>query len=394
MKWLQAAPVQICMAAERTTKLPRAHKASQKLPLSAEAQRISRVLENHIDQVEIALSLPAFLSSNIVPSDDKEFKNALRKHQLLEERAQKLEGLKQESDEEVEARAQLGKDIKNSFRDLLRLFRAHPSAISDLRAVVSLDEERSEYKLLRGLKTFHSNIVDDLLTSPEEELQLNQRMFASPSPTDQLKELDSMEEAASTSIKQCDTKILQKQMEINNLQHSLQENSPQVNMPLPTEKQSPPHIKTSKKQEKLQQEIDQLTIQLNSLMSENRQAERILQEENAKVETAIEHLLQNFDRTMEEKQAILEQNETDYEREKEELKNLEKCSSVLKVEYEQILERRRLAEEKRMVEMRELELKTKAAIFAQAWWRGYSVRKALKNKDKNKKAIKGKGRKK
>ena len=38
--------------------------------------------------------------------------------------------------------------------------------------------------------------------------------------------------------------------------------------------------------------------------------------------------------------------------------------------------------------------KTKAAIFAQAWWRGYSTRRALKNKDKSKKAKKGKGKKK
>lgn len=83
----------------------------------------------------------------------------------------------------------------------------------------------------------------------------------------------------------------------------------------------------------------------------------------------------------------------DYEREEEELKNLEKHFSVLELECNQIQERRRLAEEEREKEMRELELKTKAAIFAQAWWRGYSVRKALKNKSKSKKAKKGKGKK-
>ncbi len=83
----------------------------------------------------------------------------------------------------------------------------------------------------------------------------------------------------------------------------------------------------------------------------------------------------------------------DYEREEEELRKLEKPFSVLEVECNQVQERRQLAEEKREKEMRELELKTKAAIFAQAWWRGYSVRKALKNKSKSKKAKKGKGKK-
>lgn len=86
--------------------------------------------------------------------------------------------------------------------------------------------------------------------------------------------------------------------------------------------------------------------------------------------------------------------ESDNERLDEELRRLEVSFNVLKVEYDQILEKRLLAEEKRKEDRRVLELKTKAAIVAQAWWRGYSVRKALKNKGKNKKAKKGKGKKK
>lgn len=77
----------------------------------------------------------------------------------------------------------------------------------------------------------------------------------------------------------------------------------------------------------------------------------------------------------------------------EELRKMENPFLVLEQEYHHILEKRRLAEEKRKQEMRELELKTRAAIFAQAWWRGYSTRKALRNKGKSKKAKKGKGKK-
>lgn len=83
----------------------------------------------------------------------------------------------------------------------------------------------------------------------------------------------------------------------------------------------------------------------------------------------------------------------EYEREREELTELETQISALEVEHSRIQERRRLAEEKRREEARELELKTKAAILAQAWWRGYSTRKALKKKGKSKKATKGKGKK-
>lgn len=86
-------------------------------------------------------------------------------------------------------------------------------------------------------------------------------------------------------------------------------------------------------------------------------------------------------------------NQSAYEKEQGELKELEKAFSVLEVEFNQIQEKRRLAEEKRMQEIRDLELKTKAAIIIQAWWRGYITRKALKNKSKRKKTKKGKGKK-
>lgn len=91
-------------------------------------------------------------------------------------------------------------------------------------------------------------------------------------------------------------------------------------------------------------------------------------------------------------QAKLEVNENAYEMEDNERKKFEKPFATLEMEYNQIQERRRLAEEKRQEEIRELELKTKAAILIQAWWRGYSVRKALKNKAKSKKAKSDKGK--
>lgn len=80
------------------------------------------------------------------------------------------------------------------------------------------------------------------------------------------------------------------------------------------------------------------------------------------------------------------------EREEAQLKKLEKTFSALEVEYDQIQEKRRLAEEKRKEEIRELELKTKAAILIQACWRGYITRKSLKNKGKSKKPKKPKSK--
>uniref|UniRef100_A0A3B4UJX0 Dynein regulatory complex protein 10 n=1 Tax=Seriola dumerili TaxID=41447 RepID=A0A3B4UJX0_SERDU len=346
---------------------------SQKKQLSFEAQRISKVLENCISQIEIVAALPAIFHLNSASSVvDEELSRALHRHQLLDERLQTLEGLKQESEGEngearERARAQLETDIKNSVRDLLRFFRAHPDAIFGLRRR-GMEVGESECKLIRGLKMFHSLMVVKLLTSLEEELQLVLRKPECPSPAHNMEHMVLVEEEVATAKKEIDSKISQRKVKIEIMQHSLQGiNTLEADM---SAKQHQPLIKISKKQASMKQEIDQLNIQLNNLILENRQAERVLQEADLKL------------------------NEIDYEREEEELRRLEKPFSVLEEECKQIQEKRRLAEEKRQQEMRELELKTKAAVFAQAWWRGYSTRKALKNKSKSTKAKKGKGKKK
>nr|XP_019956441.1 PREDICTED: IQ domain-containing protein D-like [Paralichthys olivaceus] len=241
---------------------------------------------------------------------------------------------------------------------------------------------------------FHSQMVDKLLTSVDEELQLVLCKPSSSSPAYFLVHMAPVEEDLAASIMSVDTKISQKNVEIKHLQESLDNTrttAQNLHISYTYQKCQPP---ISEKQASMRQDIDQLNNQLDNLRLENKEAERALQEENEKLEADIEDLLQRFDSDMEEKQAKLELNEIECEKEEEELSKLKEPFSILETEYNQIQERRRLAEEKRQEEMRELELKTKAAIFAQAWWRGYSIRKALKNKGKNKRAKKGKGKKK
>lgn len=79
-----------------------------------------------------------------------------------------------------------------------------------------------------------------------------------------------------------------------------------------------------------------------------------------------------------------------YEQEVEEVKKLEMLYAKLDAEYRCILEKRRLVEEKKENEAKELALKTEAALLVQAWWRGYCVRKALKEREKKGKGKKGK----
>lgn len=189
----------------------------QKKLLSREARRISSILENCISQVEIAAILPAVLRLNSGSGvADKELSRALQEHQILDERLETLEGLKQESDGEQEeeagearkrTRAQLEKEIKNSVRDLLRLVRANPDAINGLSAELGMDVGESEYMLIRGLEKFHSHVVEKLLTSLDEELQLVRHMQVSSPPAHNLEHMVSLEEGVATAMNEIDAEV-------------------------------------------------------------------------------------------------------------------------------------------------------------------------------------------
>ncbi|KAM6931389.1 dynein regulatory complex protein 10 [Xenentodon cancila] len=387
------------MSANKVTVLPENPSEDlllQKKRLPLDAQRILNIIESCISQVEIAASLPGILQVyKISGAVDKDLSTAIQAHQILDERVEKLKGLIQEPDgklegEDEEARrrkvAQLGRDIKNSVRDVLRGFKGHPNAFFPLRTEQALEVGESEYMLIKVLKMFHSHMVEKFLTSQERNLSKEPSSF----PDKHLECLISEEEQVAVTLKKLDNQISELDDEIKNMQsYSKKDVMPEIDaLFLPHKRRQ-----QNKRPGKLQQDIDQTAIQLNSLRLEKGETVRMLREKNEMLEMETENLLLNFDDKMKEIQAKLEMNEIAYEKEVEELRKLQEPFSALEVEFNQIQEKRRLAEEKRMQEMKDLELKTKAAITVQAWWRGYSTRKALKNKGKSKKTKKGKSKK-
>lgn len=82
-----------------------------------------------------------------------------------------------------------------------------------------------------------------------------------------------------------------------------------------------------------------------------------------------------------------------YEQEVEEVEKLEMLYIELDAEYRYILEKRWLVKEKKESESKELALKTEAALLVQAWWRGYCVRKTLKEREKKANVKRAKKRK-
>ncbi|KAG7519359.1 IQ domain-containing protein D isoform X2 [Solea senegalensis] len=272
--------------------------------LSVEAQRISRIWENCISQIEIVATLPADL--HIVSSDmDKELIKKLKKHQLACERLERetQEGLEQESEgEATKARSHLDKDVQSSVRDVLRFLRSHPDAIFGLRAEQSMEAGESENKLIRELKGFHSHMLNKLLTSPFEESQSTlQNMAITPlqQVLHDLEHTSSQEAEVAKAIKQIHIKIIQKTAEVENLRQ-------QFSMLSITDEKYQRHHHASEEKASMQEKIDHLKIQLNILKQENTAALVILHKEDEKVEKILD-LRQTFDNDVEEKEVTLQQ---------------------------------------------------------------------------------------
>ncbi|KAF7666620.1 hypothetical protein LDENG_00099230 [Lucifuga dentata] len=391
---------------------PKNYESSRKKPPSLEVQRISDLLENCISQVEIIAILPAVLChlDSLSSGLNEEFKRALQKHQQLEERL--LDDLRQESDGKQEgeveeagkkSRSQLESVIKNSIRDLLRLFRANPDDFSALRAGLGIEKRVSEpmQSLIEALKKFHMDMTELLETNLDEESQ--QELYLkelSSCHTHNAKLIVELEKKVSEAIMDRDTyfspQISKKEALIKKLEVHLQQQKKTTEdimsqMQQDADKQCQSYVETSEMQQTcLQQEVDQLNIQLNNVILENWKKERALQEKNKRVERETEFMLKEFDDDMEKEQTELEEMEKAYEQEKEEFEQLEKAYDIMMEEYNQIQEECRLEEEKQ----KELELKIKATILIQALWRGYCTRKAIKAMAKTKKPKKGKGKKK
>ncbi|XP_061585084.1 dynein regulatory complex protein 10 isoform X2 [Cololabis saira] len=367
----------------------------QKKLLPVEIRLMYNIIETCISEVEIAASLPGIIQfykmSGVVEED---LSKAIQAHQILEERAEKLNDCMPEPDgklkgEDEEARrremAKLGRDIKNSVRDVLRAFKKHPNAFFAIKTEQALELGESEQMLIKGLKLIQSNVVEQFL--PNQERNLSKQTLASPE--ENLECLIEEEKQLDAKLKKLDEQMSKFDGKIKNMQSYLEQDlfPERDGASLPCKQEQPNEMPSE-----LQQEMDQLTIQLHNQRLENGEIRRTLRKKNEMLVMETKNVLSHFDEKMAEMQTQLEQTKIAYEKEVEELREMEKPFIALEVEHNQILEKRRLAEERRVQEKKDLELKTKAAITIQAWWRGTRFRKALKNQGKTKKTKKARSK--
>ncbi|XP_056116003.1 dynein regulatory complex protein 10 [Rhinichthys klamathensis goyatoka] len=370
---------------------------SRKTLSSREAKLILGVLDECINQMEIASLLRTLLNcpEALSPSLGEEVVRALKEHHRLEEKYQAmvLDG----SLEQKEQLAKSAKAIQDSFRNIVRLFRAREVL---KRIEPNTGGEMGSQNLRDGLCELREVVLERLLTTPTEErdrremmLEVSLRHSANQAVMDSLdKEVAMAIKAKDTEISMLNNKVHQLRSSLHQMEKGLEESV--IRTQQDAEKQSQSEKKTSEgKRARMQQEANQLRAQFNNVISENREGELKLRKKKYKEETEIENLIQKYDAEMGEKQTELEEITCMHEKDETELTGLEELFAVMNLEYSQIMKERQEAQEKRKQQEKEREMQSQAATIIQAHWRGFCVRKATKASAKPKKGKKGKGKK-
>ncbi|TWW55896.1 hypothetical protein D4764_09G0009460 [Takifugu flavidus] len=349
---------------------------------------------------------------------DSEVIRALQEHLMLEQRLEMLEDRNLVSDGKNE-NTHLEKNLKISLKNLLRLVKARPLLLSAWKKDLPKEIGKCERCLIKEI-----HVLEGLEPRPQQ---------AAPKllpVSDELNDTPVLQDFPAT-IEEVTTKIFQKSQDIETLQSSLQkqreeESALEEQLQTTTEEleteivmvdaatahliedfdeaiealQASLELNTMKYEQeveevkKLEMLYSELDVDYRYILEKHRQVEE--KKRIKRVDTVTERLTEAFDEEMEALQESFERVTKEYEQEVEEVERLEMLYSELDVEYRNILENRRLAEEKKEKEAKQLMLMTEAALLIQAYWRGYGVRKALKErgkKGKGKKGKKGKGSK-
>lgn len=185
----------------------------QKDQLPPEVQCILGIFSDCISKAETAAILPPILLLNSQSRfEDPELSRLLDEHQVLEQKLEMFEWhVPEEGEGEGEegeghqAMIQLEEEIKNSFRDLLRLLRARPETVSAWKAEQGEELGLSERALIRELSVFQNHVVEKWLSSKHEEPQLAPAKEASSS--DQDEEYMVLMQCLAAEIKEVDSKV-------------------------------------------------------------------------------------------------------------------------------------------------------------------------------------------
>ncbi|KAI1900498.1 hypothetical protein AGOR_G00050550 [Albula goreensis] len=377
---------------------------SEEKPTIQEIEATIKILEDCVWKIETVLFLPAILANsyNMSPGLEDGLVVMLQEHQQLKDQlaTQYLRWLEVKGMEGNKLLSRLEQAFCGSLRNVLRRLRAHPVLLKGLSIEEIVEESK---KLAESLKELQCLLMESSLTDPsaeKEERDKSRYMHElSLRHHNNMELVSTLKKEVAAATKDKDVEISKKNEIIRMLKSSLfhmEKTSKEfaTRMLLDAENQNLSDRKTSEgRRTNMQQEISQLYSELNSLIIKNRELEMTLRRRKNKVDSETENWIQKYDADMSDKQVELEEVSGCCAQETAELRELEKHYAVLELEYSQIMEERKLAQEQKEKEEREKVIKDQNAVIIQAYWRGFKVRKAMKGKNKGKKGKKGKGRK-
>lgn len=308
--------------------------------------------------------------------------------------AQSVESYDSQTERTMRSLSLVAQQLSSSCKNILRAFLTNPNALSMIKNQARRAEPCSMF--LKDMSDLRDILLNKLLTTPEEEKERMQYIQeVSKRERQNATVIEDLEQKLKAAMDDKDEEIKKKNSIIRKLQADLRqiekfsdENNKRVTNE--AEKQEQADLKNSEgKKQRLMTELNQLKTQLQNAVMEHRENEQELRRKKFRVESQVENWIQKYDTDMNERQSEYEEIDLVYTEEKKQLHELEERFKTLEAEYQQIMEERRVAREKREAAEREMALMVKAATTIQAFWRSFKVRKALKARKK-----KGGGKKK
>ncbi|XP_069135643.1 dynein regulatory complex protein 10-like [Argopecten irradians] len=283
----------------------------------------------------------------------------------------------------------VAQQLSTSCKNIIRCFQLNTAAMKTIMNQARHQIPNSNQSLIQYLNELKEILLNKLLTTPEEESErMDYIQEISLRERNNAAIIEKLEEELRAAMADKDEEIKKKNDVIRRIQADLrqiekfsEENMKRVQTE--AEKQEAADIKTSDgKKQRLLQELQQLKTQNQNLITEHRESEQELRRKKFRVESQVENLIQKFDADMTERQNEYEEIDAEYTKEKKQLHELEERFKTLEDEYQQIMEERRIAREKREAAERDMSNMVKAATTIQAFWRSFKVRKALKGRKK------------
>ncbi|OWF42252.1 IQ domain-containing protein D-like [Mizuhopecten yessoensis] len=283
----------------------------------------------------------------------------------------------------------VAQQLSTSCKNIIRCFQLNTAAMKTIMNQAHSQIPTSNQMLIQYLNELREILLNKLLTTPEEESErMDYIQEISLRERNNAAIIEKLEEELRAAMADKDEEIKKKNDVIRRIQADLrqiekfsEENMKRVQTE--AEKQEAADIKTSDgKKQRLLQELQQLKTQNQNLITEHRESEQDLRRKKFRVESQVENLIQKFDADMTERQDEYEEIDAEYTKEKKQLHELEERFKTLEDEYQQIMEERRVAREKREAAERDMANMVKSATTIQAFWRSFKVRKALKGRKK------------